>query len=312
MKSPNFQHYPPTAIPRKKSSALLQLFFLGSAICALAYITINPDIFVPAKIESNIADNDQDGTVLIKASVSGNEELVKKLLATDIDISAVDSEGRTALIGAAYHGNDSICILLMQAGATLYQPDEKKFTALDYAAARGLVKTVKLLLEKDETKDNEHHIEYAMIMQAAFASMPELLPKGNNKLLTINRISVEGKSPLHIAAQLGSVDIADQLLKRGAKINLKLQNGQTALHWAAQNNRTSVITLLLKNKASIDTQDEDGNTPLMLAARSKSKEAVQLLLSKNAAKNLRNKSGETAQTIAMTKKYTEISSILQK
>ncbi|MEQ1789986.1 MAG: ankyrin repeat domain-containing protein, partial [Rickettsiales bacterium] len=162
----------------------------------------------------------KDATPLIRAAIAGDKKVVKKLLIREIPINGYDIDGRTAIIGAAYHEQNAICALLIAKGADPYIEDKKGFNAFDFAAARGLVKTVKLLLRASDSPDKKHYVEYAIIMQAAFASDTRLLPKGKRKISSINRLSPEDKSPLHIAANSGSVDMARELMSRGAEVNL--------------------------------------------------------------------------------------------
>ncbi len=254
-----------------------------------------------------------DSTPLIRAAVSGNYDKVKKILAEEeIPVNGSDSEQRTALIGAAYNERNEICKLLIAAGANPYMQDINGFNALDFAAARGLVDTVKLLLQESKSPDRKNHIEYAMIMQAAFSGNIDLLPEGKDSLRSINRISPENKTPLHISAGNGAVDIASLLIKRGAKANITISGGQTPLHWAAWNNKTETTRLLIEKSAKINATDNDGTTPLMLAAKNNSKESVILLLEKGADKNLRDKNDDNATKIAINNGFIEIADILQK
>lgn len=251
-------------------------------------------------------------TPLIKAASNGDEEEVAELLSDREPANGRDSEKRTALIAAAYLGKNEICSLLLDNGAALLAKDKDGYTALDFAAARGLVDTVKLLLEKSKKPDMDSNIKYAMLMRAAFSSETRYLPKVKGKISSINRISPEDKSPLHVAAGGGSVDLVENLIKHGANVNLANKKGQTPLHIAAISNKAFIISLLLKKSAKIDAADKEGNTPLMLAASENRKEAVKLLVEKGANRKLRNKKGEDAVTIAGNKGFSEIVTLLQK
>lgn len=252
-----------------------------------------------------------DSTGLIQAAIRGNKDGVRNSLADKIPIDEPDREGRTALIGAAYHGQDEICVQLLAAGANLYHRDQNGFTALDFAASRGLVDTVKTLLETTDIPDSENHIEYAMLMQAAFAADVGLLPKNKGMFLSVNRLSPEDKSPLHIAARNGAVDMVSALIEHGAKVNFITTNGQSPLHWAAQQNKTFVISFLLKKFALIDMVDNDGNSALMLATENANSQAVELLVKKGADKTIRNKNGDTAASIAKKRGFKKIHAILK-
>lgn len=260
---------------------------------------------------SDTARPEIDATPLIKAAIKGDGKEVEKLLQENIPINGRDSDQRTALMGAAYYGQNAVCVRLLAAGANIGLKDHKGYNALDFAAARGLVETVKLLLKHSNYTDKKHHVEYAMLMQAAFAGDTRLLPKGKNKLPSISNFSPEGKSPLHVAASGGSVDMVRELIMRGAKVNLATVEGRTPLHWAAWSNKPFIISLLLENGAAIDADDVSGITPLMLAAKQGNRETVMLLIEKGADKDLFNKKGENAAAIADNQGFVEIASILK-
>ncbi len=274
-------------------------------------VSILPSVGGSNLIGGFFSGSNTDSTPLIQAATRGDIKEVDMLLASDMPVNGRDGDNRTALIGAAYQGQNEICLRLIDAGANIYIKDKDGFSALDFASSRGLVDTVKLLLEKGNRSDKKHSLEYAKIMQAVFAAKNDLLPKGKGFLNSVNHISPEGKSPLHVAASIGSVDMVNELLSRGADANLAAPTGQTPLHWAAWNNRTFVIPQLLKKSAKIDAKDREGNTPLILAAHKNHKEAVKLLLEKGANKNIRNKNGENAINIANDEGHAEIVAILQ-
>lgn len=253
-----------------------------------------------------------DAMSMIQAAIDGNIIEVQEFLSAGIPVDFMDGDGRTALIGAAYHGQNDICTYLIAVGANLLHKDSKSFDALDFAASRGLVETVKLLLNTASVSDTSNHVEYAMLMRASFAANISLLPKNTKKFISVNRLSPEDKSPLHVAANSGSVDMLSELIKHGADVNFTTSDGQTALHWAAAQNKTFVISFLLNNSARINAVDSDGNTALMLAAKQGNELAVELLLKKGANKSLVNINAETAFIIAKKQGFKRTASLLQK
>ena len=258
---------------------------------------------------------EENAAPLLKASANGDEKTVKKLLASSQNseglVDARDSKRRTALMLAAYKGEKGICSLLIAAGANVSLQDKKEQNALDYAAANGLIETVKLLIEQGHKNDTHQTFEYASLMRASMAGDVSMLPKNSDKPSYINRLSVEGRSALHISASNGSVTVAKEILARGANVNLPNNSLQTPLHFAAWNNKLEMINLLLENGAKINAGDKTGNTPLMFAAARGNREAVDLFLSSGASKNIRNKAGDNAGSLASKKGFDDIADLLK-
>lgn len=72
---------------------------------------------------------------------------------------------------------------------------------------------------------------------------------------------------LMCAAAHGSIECAQFLLDKGAKVDNKNFAGYTALHWAAYTGRTETIDLLANKGANLEARTEDGKTPLHIAAQ---------------------------------------------
>jgi len=90
-------------------------------------------------------------------------------------------------------------------------------------------------------------------------------------------------SPLYQAAFGKNPEVAQFLLKSGAKADEKLpENEETALHAAARSGAVPVIKVLLDHGAKVDALNEDGITPLMVAAHEGNAGAVSLLIEKGA------------------------------
>ncbi|MFC6280996.1 ankyrin repeat domain-containing protein [Polaromonas aquatica] len=81
--------------------------------------------------------------------------------------------------------------------------------------------------------------------------------------INLNILNRQGESPLMLAALKGQLDLASQMVEKGADVN---KTGWTPLHYAASNSNLPLIKLLLENSAYIDAESPNGTTPLMMAS----------------------------------------------
>jgi ankyrin repeat protein len=112
----------------------------------------------------------------------------------------------------------------------------------------------------------------------------------------------QGLTPLHTAAELGSTEIAEHLLERGADLN---HAGEprciTALHVASYHNQGDMVQLLLDKGIKVNVQDANGHTPLHIAALLNHHHLIGPLLAAGVDVSLKDKSGKTAQQLALDK-----------
>lgn len=103
--------------------------------------------------------------------------------------------------------------------------------------------------------------------------------------------NTKDESPLMLASLHGLLDVAKQLINRGADVN---KPGWAPLHYAATKGHLAVMDLLLENHAYIDAASPNGSTPLMMASLYGTASAVKLLLEAGADPLLKNEQGLTA------------------
>ncbi|WP_044419416.1 ankyrin repeat domain-containing protein [Halarcobacter anaerophilus] len=90
---------------------------------------------------------DKEGrTILHKAVLADNMDVVEKLLAKKVDLNIKDKQGRTALHHTQWRGNYKIARLIISAGADINDADYAGFTILNYAAILGHTKLVVVLI----------------------------------------------------------------------------------------------------------------------------------------------------------------------
>ncbi len=141
----------------------------------------------------------------------GDIEKVKALIELKVNVNGLDERGSTPLQHAP---NAEITRALIKAGADVNQEGRDILTPLHFAAQRGDVDSVRALIKA-----------------------------GANVKADANG---SGWTPLHEAK---NAQVAEELIKAGADVNLNDRNG-SPLYRAAGNNRLDVVKMLLKYGAN--------------------------------------------------------------
>ncbi|KAM4540675.1 kinase D-interacting substrate of 220 kDa B isoform 1-T2 [Fundulus diaphanus] len=107
-----------------------------------------------------------------------------------------------------------------------------------------------------------------------------------DKFRDVDCRSDNGQTPLMVAAELGTLEIVQELIRRGATVNMDDVDCWTALISAAKEGHFEVVRELLDNNANLEHRDMGGWTALMWAAYKGRTEVARLLLEKGANPNI--------------------------
>lgn len=250
--------------------------------------------FIKTGADVNAARWDGE-TALMIAAGAGNPEVVRQLIARGAKVDATDSrKGQTALMWAAAEGHSDVVDLLIKSGAAVNTATRSGFNALVFAAVKNDAKSVRSLLASGADAnyalpDGTKVLLVATSYKSALAA--GVLVDGGADPNVADRA---GNTPLHTAAQLGSVDLIQKLLAKGANVNALTPKStpggrggggggfrfapageQTALMMAAKANQPDAMRALVAGGADPKLKASDGSTLLMSAAGSGHIEAVQ-------------------------------------
>lgn len=119
-----------------------------------------------------------------------------------------------------------------------------------------------------------------------------------------------GRSPLHLAAYKGHIEVLRILLKAGCDLDIQDDGEQTALHRAAVVGNCDVISALIQESCALDRQDKDGNTALHEVSWHGFSQSVKLLVKAGANVHAKNKAGNTALHLACQNGHAQSAKVL--
>jgi hypothetical protein len=119
-------------------------------------------------------------------------------------------------------------------------------------------------------------------------------------------------TPLHAAAQAGSLRDIAKLLAGGANVDaVARSNGATPIHFAAGLGHAKAVAALIAGGASVDAQANGGLTPLHAAVASDRAEAVQTLVSSGAGLAIVDDHGHTPEQLAVELGHENVARMLK-
>ena len=269
-------------------------------------------------------------TYIFWAAYRGNTDLMEYLLARGAKTNVLDDHGYTYLNFAAANGqsNTKVYDLALKNGANLKKdldhdganallliaPHDKDFTlinyfigkgldikstdangntAFNYAARTGNITTLKRLLEKGVTF-NDNAMIFASQGTRSTTNTLELYQYLESLKIKPTAVSKNGQNALHaIVRKDKQEDIIKYFIEKGVDINQADHDGTTAFMNAAMaNSDVAVINLLAASVKNINQVNKKGISALALAVRSNTPEVVRLLIQKGADVNVADANGD--------------------
>ncbi|MEW6426975.1 MAG: ankyrin repeat domain-containing protein [Thermodesulfobacteriota bacterium] len=280
------------------------------------------------------------------AAIRGYQEDVEVLLASGVNVDAVDAQGRSALIEAASNAHPAIAARLISHGASLEKRDGSGLNAL-LAAADSAIKdegavseTISLIsrhFPNLECRDKSGNTPLLLAVKRGNASaVATLLSLGARPEAT----DQQNRTAAYYAANRGHQRIEKQFLTAGirpeqtqedsaskgalllAGLGPRGERAMTApsfrqnwslLQEAAWKGQTEVLAHLCEKaeKGDIDGRDEHGQTALILASMGGHIEAAEVLLDHGADPNAQRNDGRTALLAAAEQGHPDLVAILQ-
>ena len=117
---------------------------------------------------------------------------------------------------------------------------------------------------------------------------------------SLEKLTFDGESVLHIGALRGSIDVIKYALTQKVDINAKTRYYQeTAVQMAIQEGHDEVFNALVNAGADLNTTNCEMETPLFTAVRWERKSMIPVLISKGVDVNAKNLAGDTPLAVSL-------------
>ena len=146
-------------------------------------------------------------------------------------------------------------------------------------------------------------------------------PLVNEHSQDVNSRDFTYSTPLHLASEFGSLEVARMLIERGASVSTWNNDGQTPLHLASQAGRLEVVRMLIDHGAGVSTRNKDGQTSLHLVSlgnwvpyldsgESSYPEVARMLIERGADVSAQDKDGQPPLHLALQAGQLEVTHML--
>jgi len=244
---------------------------------------------------------DADGTRALHWAIRANEtEIADLLLRSGADAKAADRLGVTPLFLAAMNGNGAIMRKLLDAGANANQIEKTGETILMVATRTGDADAVRALLEHGANANTpEPQLQLTPLMIAAEAGYTDIaadLIKSGADIQVRTRTGATPARRLPCVAESGCGSHGIGIVRGGwpdKGIRAAIPGNMSPLMYAAREGHIETARLLLNAGARVDEVDKNDITPLFMAISNNHIDMAKFLIEKGANINARDWYGRT-------------------
>lgn len=208
----------------------------------------------------NQKEDEKGWTPLHWAIFKNNSDIIKILLEHHVNVNIQDNQGRTSLHLACQTGDDSIVAKVLSSGANVMIRDEQGRYPEDIALSKGYLGIADMILKQQDKQISE---DEKLLLSAADSMDSSVVKELINRGVNVNcEATFSHHTPLHSVAWNGNCEIANMLIKAGAKIDARSGADVTPLYQAAKNFQLDMVKMLIRFGADVNVQTFDGTTPL--------------------------------------------------
>ncbi|XP_055942105.1 uncharacterized protein LOC129972127 isoform X1 [Argiope bruennichi] len=230
---------------------------------------------------------------LHRASQFGHRKVVETLLKEGFKIDAPWCS-LTPLHHAAVHNRCEIARLLISRRANVNAQDAEGKTPLHLIVEGDSIEMLEILLNGGADISLRNNKNQSVVEVAVSSNRLEIIKHLTQKQdININSIGMKGFSLLHIAAEIGSLEITEYLTLRGANINAKDMNDSKPIHIAAQKSHKAIVEFYLNKNIGVNDLGHQDFTPLHFSALDDKINVCELLIQRGADVNAFAKNGMT-------------------
>lgn len=225
----------------------------------------------PIKQQSSKELKDFD---LQRYSYIGDIKKVKESIFLGASIDSKDDENMSALMWAAYKNREEVVKFLVENGANINFKSQSGKTILHYAIMNKNDNLIKYLLSKNIEITQDSNVVFKTVSTPNLDSIKLLLnyEKDLNRFFTISEDDKYRKTEttlLLASINAKNLDIARELIKKGASIDLANSRAETPLLCAMRKGLYDFASELISMGANVDALDIAKNSVLSYAIKAK-------------------------------------------